>query len=269
MIPLTFAAGWEEVIGVSIALVIFIGNMLAKGLKKTNEASKPAPSNQPQNKTQRAQRLEELAAKRRAELQNLASQRQGQQPPTQRPANLTMQQASERDHAKTLYERRAEALRQMQQKKQHQAPPSQPATLQQHPQHQAQRPHPQAHAPRPHPQDYPSADQRKHDISQVRERETQALKQRELALKQREEALLRKAAQLGSGVTSVSHQQHGDIETVHRHIEDVLEYVPVAGPRTINALGGMKIDRQSLKQAIILKEILDPPLALRKAAQQL
>ena len=37
MLPLTLAAGWAEVIGVSIALVIFIGNLLAKGINKTNQ----------------------------------------------------------------------------------------------------------------------------------------------------------------------------------------------------------------------------------------
>lgn len=249
MISLTLAAGWEEVIGVSIALVIFIGNMLAKGLKKTNETGKPAADGSNQNKSQRAKRLEELAAKRRDELQNIASQ-QGQRPPTQRPDNLTIQQASERDHAKTLYERRAEALRQMQLKKQRQAPPSQSQTQ----------------APRPHPQSFPSAAQRKHDLSKVREREQEVRHQRQLAESQREAQRRQKAQKLGSGVTTVSHQIHGDIQSVHRHIDDVVAYKPIPQPRSIPALGGMKIDRQSLKQAIILKEILDPPLALRKPA---
>ena len=147
MLSLTLAAGWEEVIGVSIALVIFIGNMLAKGLKKTNEQSQQSSAKPKPTATQRTQRLEELAAKRRAELQQLAGQRQpqAQRPPTSRPDNLTVQQSNERDQAKTLYERRAEALRQMQQKKQQtQTPPSQPQAQRPHPQTQAQRPHPQA-----------------------------------------------------------------------------------------------------------------------------
>ena len=55
MLSLTLAAGWEEVIGVSIALVIFIGNMLAKGLKKTNEQSQQSSAKPKRYETQQLQ----------------------------------------------------------------------------------------------------------------------------------------------------------------------------------------------------------------------
>ncbi|MFG0247499.1 MAG: hypothetical protein ACF8OB_01325 [Phycisphaeraceae bacterium JB051] len=257
MLPLTLAAGWPEVIGVSIALVIFIGNLLAKGINKTNQetgASSPTSTGDTSGQS-RAERLEQLAAKRRAELQRLASQHQQQSTATP-PTNITMQQAGERQQAKTLYERRAEALRQMQQKQGRQAPPSRPE-----PQPQRQEP-----TRRPVEQQRPQPTRQRteqREISRVRQREEQLLKQREADLKRREERLRQKAASLGSGVKQVSHEKHGDLEIIHRHVDDV--QVDQAKPRGASVImGDMKLDRKALRKAIILKEILDPPVAMRQ-----
>jgi hypothetical protein len=262
---LTLAAG--SGLGVIIFFAFIVINILIKAMNNKNKkqptqspTSPAAPAGQ-----SRAQRLEQLAAKRRAELQQLASQHQ--HPTATPPANLTQQQASDRQHAKTLYERRAEALRQMQQQ-QRSAPPSQPQPRHEAPQHQQRQAPPRRpvtqQQPRPEP---PRQTSQQHDLSQVRERELQLLKQREANLMRREEMLKRKADQLGSGVKQVSHEEHGDLEIIHRHVDDV--QTVVTKPRNASKLlGEMKLDRNTLRKAFILKEILDPPVALRQTQEQ-
>lgn len=266
MMPLTLAAGWEQLIVVAIFATIFIVKAIAKGTSNANGQGKSGSSASGASaQSQRAARLEELARKRRAELQQLAAQRQqsGQQHPTttpsqQQPGNITAQQAGQRQQAKTLYERRAEALRQMQRQQQpqpRQAPPSRPAPIKQ------QQPREFARQTQP-------GDPTQHELSQVRQREEQLERQRQLAARQREEQLRKQAQQLGSGATEVSHSRHGEVETVHRHIDDVKAEPKQHQSHPIAALGGMTLNRQSLRQAIILKEILDPPLALRKVSSE-
>jgi hypothetical protein len=251
MTPLFLAAaGIEEIIVVSIGLIIFVGNVISKRIRADATQPGDKANADTQAKSQRAARLEQLAAKRRAELQQLAAQRQqGQRsaPPTQ-PSNMDVQQSAQRQDAKTLYERRAAALRQMQQQqKQRQAPAPAPK-------------------PAPVPERHPAhtSHAAKHELSQVREREEKLQQQRAAASKQHEAQRRQHAQQLGSGVTQVSHTKHGDIEMVHRHIDDINPQAAPMRTHHIAALGGMTLNRESLRHALIMKEILDPPLALRK-----
>ena len=213
----------------------------------------------------RAERLEQLAAKRRAELQRLASQHQSSGAP---PTNITPQQAGERQQAKTLYERRAEALRQMQQQQGRSGQPSSPqtSTYTQAPPTRSQSVTPKdSVSSQEHPQTIAASNRKREvELSKVREREEQMLRQREAQLKKREEHLRQKAAQLGRGASQVSHEQHGDLQMIHRHVDDVLP-VPSKPRGTSVIMGNMKLDRNALRKAIILKEILDPPVALRQA----
>lgn len=260
---LTLAAtGIEEVIVVSIGLIIVVGNVIAKRLRKdaaNNAQGSQTPPTAWGGKSQRAARLEQLAAKRRAQLQQLAARRQSHgsdAPHTQQPSNLNMQQATQRHGAKTLYERRAEALRQMQQKQHKAAPPSRPLS-QQHPQHQAAAKPQLKQKPRPTHAD-------PQELSKVRERERHQLQQRQAAVRQHEADLRRHAQQLGSGATTVSHTQHGDISRVYRQVDDLVILPKVMPIHHIGGQDGMNISRETLRHAVLLKEILDPPIAMRQ-----
>jgi len=228
----TLAADIMEVIVISIGLVIFVGNILVKAIKgdpQSNTANND--KNTPQDKTARTERLEQLAAKRRAELQDLAHGRQSQ------PSNLALGESHKRQDAKAMYERRAEALRQMQQA-------------------------PEAHKTSQSREHVPSTGQR--DIFKVRERENQIQRQRQNAQRQRDLQKQNKAQQLGHNVSTVLHDKHGDTQQVHRHVDDVPKILtqPMR-TKTISVLGGLTIDRKAMRQAVIMKEIFEPPLALR------
>ncbi|MBL4699749.1 MAG: hypothetical protein JKX85_00690, partial [Phycisphaeraceae bacterium] len=104
-----------------------------------------------------------------------------------------------------------------------------------------------------------------HDISKVRERENQIQRQRQNAQRQRDLQKQNKAQQLGRNIPTVSHDKHGDVQQVHRHVDDVEKVlVQPMRTKTISALGGLTIDRKTMRQAVILKEIFEPPLALRQ-----
>ncbi len=224
---------WGEVIAVSIGVIIMVGSALGKALKKKDESNAAGRAAKP---AQRAD-LDDLAAKRRAELMAEAQRRrlhrrqQGRPTPpvqqqtqtTQRPLTMAdrlrqaRQQAMEQASAHAQQRRQQlEAHRLMQQRPRHQ--PTAPHRPQQTPQQQrpparpaAVRP-PQRH-PQPRPQPEPSH------------------------------------AEPAAAHYEKEHEQ------VHRLVRD-------NKARPLEVQRAM-LDHHSLRQAIIWKEILDKPLALR------
>ena len=250
MLPMmTQTAGIEGLIFTAIVMLFVVGSKIAKATQSDSDSENGSSKNRtPEQNAQRQARLEELAAKRRAELQRMAQEGQsGRTPPTQvqsQPRNMNMGQASQREEAKALYEKRAAALRQKQKEQQrHTAPATQPYS--------------QTPA-------VPGQSQSEHELSKVRQREEQLARQRQAAQHQRELQQRKHLEELGRGATAVSHQKHGDIETVHRHVTDANINMKPKQAKKINALGGMPIDRSAMRKALIMKEILDLPVALRK-----
>lgn len=237
----TQTAGIEGLIFAAIVMLFVVGSKIAKATQGDSDSESGSNRNcTPEQNAQHKVRLEELAAKRRAELQRMAQERQmGQAPPTRvqsQPHNMNMGQASQREDAKAMYEKRAAVLRQKQQQT-HTAPGI-----------------PGISDPFQH----------QHELSKVRQREEQQARQRLAMQKKRQEKKRKHLEELGSGATSVSRQRHGETQTVHRHVANANKNVKTKQVKKINALGGMPINRQAMRQALIMKEILDLPLALRK-----
>jgi pyruvate/2-oxoglutarate dehydrogenase complex dihydrolipoamide acyltransferase (E2) component len=93
MLPV-LAADWIEMVVVSIGIVIYIGNMIAKGIR--GEQSTDNEDAQ----AQRQAKLQAIAAQRREHLQQMAQQRSGKQEGG----------ASTQNNPQTIYERRAQAI---------------------------------------------------------------------------------------------------------------------------------------------------------------
>ena len=239
---LGFDAQWLLGIGVVVAMVIsWISNILKEQKQSRKTGQTVASQRQSVPQEDRADQAdlteEELAGRRRAQLQEMARRRSVEDRPRPdrgtEPANLTMAERVRRARAKAEYQRRAEGLGVSQTSSStsptRPQPPSPPIPIQ------------------------GGARSEKHgdDIAHrqlLRPRLESAVANRGL--------IPRVGSQnLGSGVTVVDGSGRPEDGRVHRNVPDAR---PVVEAPTRAFLTG-----KSLRDAVVLKEILDRPLGLR------
>lgn len=248
--PLTLAS-WVDLVIPAIGIIIFVGGAIANAMRKSNAPNGAGGSSADFGQSGAAapsgkEQLEAMAARRRQQLQELAQQRRGGSAPpgTRGPENLTAAEAAERARNKTLYERRAEALRQQQ--AQRQAGASRPPLAQQPPQQPTM----------------PSAAQEElQRLAMARKRAEQERQMAELQRQRRiaEDVERRRAAAARRAAQTA--QRAKPAPTVHRNVEDVpvLEE-PVSHISAVRA----SLRGESLRQAIIAREILGRPIGMRR-----
>lgn len=263
----------EIITWVVVGVVMFVG-WLAKTIaenKQRREAQDRITEGKASQGGSQPSKVDELAARRRAQLQELARQRRGESagaqdpsPMAREPGNLTINERDERGRAKAEYERRAAALR-------------------------AQRAADQAPA-RP-----PSAEEQRREGSQREAARTQVAQrqadqeQAEQEQRQQQQRRAARAAQAKTRPTASGQLRDRHIQPQESHLHTVES--PVAAypePRQLGKMarqvtakrkrkapatgGGAALSAmlrgRALRQAFVLKEILDRPMALRNDEQQ-
>ena len=196
--------------------------------------------------------LDELAARRRAQLQELARRRQAAQRPAgsdaapapaqARPENLSTRELTERERARAAYEQRAEKLRQLRAQQQ------QPATRQRS----------QASA---------QAQRARQEAAQRAQQQARLEARRKAAAEAERQARLAKAAKESDDADSPYDRRDSATDTTSEGEAKQGRILADAGRRGkgVPAAGlGISTDRESLRRAFIMKEVLDKPIAMRE-----
>jgi hypothetical protein len=248
-----------------IILIVF-GLIWAGGwvIRQVNEQQKKAAAkggDRPE--TSREQRLQQLATQRLAQLRQMAEQ------DGEPSANVDATSQVDRTRTRTLYERRADAL----QRAQGQARQARPQTgggaeLAARHARAAAAEAQEAPRVREHAQETASRQQQE---QVTRQRNMDAIGRREQEMEQtRHRKRAERDARLSSGVSEVAaHSAHRADETqVHRLVADTLPGAYGLSKSTQPRLGKV-LHGVSLRDAIVLKEILGPPKALRQGDELL
>lgn len=270
------AATTQEIITWSVVLVIMVGSWVAKQVKESQgrRSSEGQSGNAGETDAGREQRLQELAARRREQLRQMSQQR-GTQPtgPGEQPTNLTSAQHGERARARTLYERRAEALRRAQSQGQPAAQPRPP--LAQPVGHaQAREPYAATEARAAEPAHAHTAETERHQQAEQAQRQQRldSLANRERDQETaRERVRAKRDAELGAGARNVversAHRADGESST-RRIVADAESTAYVLDSKARSRFQAA-LQGRSLRDAIVLKEILGRPLALRQGDELL
>jgi len=245
------AAEWGELVVVSIGLVIMIGSWIVNQIKQS-KTTEPTRGSGPSKQI----RLEDLAARRREQLQQMAGSRSGasptpSSPPQAEPQNLTLAERIERARAQVTYRLRAEGLGGQD------LEPKPPPQLQSRPSQTAQpsvpRPQPpRAASPRPvQPAPFHPGMPSTRPVVMLKPRE--ASPPRRLRRGQTEDADDTKPKTLGKLKVSPN--------------------APGGRPMRVQPFGGQVLGVKealrgpSLRQAIVLKEILRHPVGFRESPE--
>ena len=250
-----------EIIWAAVVIVIMIGSWIANRLKGTEDQPTSGGADDAESGDVR---VEELAARRREQLRRMAQRRQDEQssPVDQaesQPQNLTLAERIERARARAQYDKRAKSMRQQS---------SGPQTGQGRPQQAPAQRQPVDRStttvtPTLTPAPAPIATPRKASSSRPAVRPP---------LRQ-----TRRRWPAASAEPSVPDRRpratRSPPEPVISHSDPPLatatsvRTAPVATAPPLRSASGFLGDRRSLKKAIVLKEILDRPLALRPDAE--
>lgn len=221
---------------VFIALFV-VGPWIAKILKKLG--SQPTSGS-----SSTRQKLEEMARRR---LEELALQRRN---PAQggEPTNLTMAQRVQRARDKARYEQRARALREQ--------PPGRPTPTSLEPATPTQRQR----------QEAPRRQEQQQRLARLRakqlEQQARAQRQQQIDAAQRKTTTKHTTTQRSAFADAAQARMEIEHESgvVHRHVTNA----PIQEQKhQTGGAGAIRLDIKSLRNAIVLKEVLDPPLALR------
>ena len=258
-IPLILALDIMNIIIFSLAGIIIVGGWVAKAIKNVSGSGGGGGS----TSTGTRQRLDELAARRREQLQQLARQRRGQT--GSEPTNLSMAERIQRARAKGDYEKRAQRLRSQQAEPARTGEMEARVAAEREARASAQR---EAQVRQQRVEEHRRQELQRQ--AQLREQKRRAqLRQQQQQRRQRptptSHKTLRKLmpSELGKGAREVDTEQHSltgsdESSRVHRHVPDAVMLVEHHAARRI------QFNARSLRQAIILKELLDPPVALRQ-----
>lgn len=240
----------SDLIVYSIGLVIVVGGWVAGQLKRMREKPSPVPKPSKEAPSQPSlgpQRLEDLAAKRLAELQKMVQQRRAQRgarPAAEaRPENLKLGQLEQREQARLQYQSRAEALhreRGVQRGKPQPQRSSTPSTPTQPEQPSGSPRQPRLRAGRPRPALQPRQGAQRPPSSTSQRRRQPVL------------------PPLDEGAAEIVELESTGVQTKMRIKRRVPDVIDTATPRKVLTLRG-----SSIRDAFILKEILDRPLSLR------
>ncbi len=256
---------WEEIVTVAIGLVIVVGSAVANALKQQREkrarldqelSSRGGGGDQPIELKDEdlagsgASRAEMLAQRRRAQLQELARQRAGQS------GGAPAGGAAAGSSGRTLYERRAEALRRAQQQT-----PARSDAGELERQREAAYQRAKAEAQRRARLEQARQQAQARAAQEARQAELSRVRQAELAA---ERARVEREA--------LRQRQLSDREAHLSHVAD--EHQPGAVTRAAadsqpGQPGSLAAALRggSLRRAIVLKELLDPPVGMRKPDQ--
>ena len=254
-LPTTLALILSDIIFYGMIAVFVVVPWIVKTYKKItqNQTQTPPSSTLPGDRTFESSsshkpNANELAAMRREKLQELAHKRRAaisdrSTPSSQsEPSNLTMAQRVERARAKTQYKKRAQDLQQQRQASQQPQQAAQTTTARQR------------------------AQQRKLARKQaLAQKRAQALQRQHAAAQQQRSAAPQKPTPPKRLVKSkpqlTSFEAEHDQGIVHRHVPDAPTTVKKKSTPHLQRVGA-----SSLRQAIVLKEILDRPIALRDSS---
>ena len=241
----------SDLIVYSIGLVIVVGGWVAGQLKRMREkpSAAPKPSEEaPSQPSLGPQRLEDLAAKRRMELQKMVQQRRAQRgarPAAEaRPENLKLGQLEQREQARLQYQSRADALEREREV-------------------QRGKPQPQRSSTSPSAPAQPSGPPRRPRWPRLRAgRPRPALQPRQGAHRPPSPTSQRRqqpvSPPLDEGVVEIVELESTGVQTEMRVKRRVSDVIDTPKSRKVLTLRG-----SSIRDAFILKEILDRPLSLR------
>lgn len=257
---LVLAVEWVELVVVSIGIVIYVGNQIAKAIRG-EQGGKPSADSAGSEAARKA-RLEQLAAHRREQLRQLAKQRGGATPdaapPTEPPSQGQGQQ--------TIYQRRAEALRRARQQQTGQTtdqPTSADARLAQaRAEAAARRRQQEEHQARAQAQAQAEARAQQQRIVQDLERSKASLAERDrIDALRREDEQRQRAERMGTAQRARQDSTTGAGST-KRPVADADS--PVYALHGEGKSQYRKLLRgKSLRTAVILSEVLGQPKALR------
>lgn len=247
-------ADWLPVIIIIVTVIAsWVSTAMKEGGKKQRQRQRPRPTVDPnalQDETPTMGRrlsVDEMAARRREQLQELARRRQramGQGQPT----NLTAGQVEERTRAKATYEARAQELRRAAEAQARRQQELEQARIRREREAQARSQRERVRGQR----------------EAQRRAQLQAQQRAQAAQRQQAQAAAARRSRLGAGVVQgVAHptEDHDIGESVvHRQVSDAEMPVEVT---TVPLLFGKPLNRLSLREAFVLKELLDKPVALR------
>lgn len=246
----------DDLVMYGVLALIVIGSWIANAAKKYSQEQEER-KRQLQRMLRDAKQedqadLDALTQRQRQDLQTITQQRMeiSAQQPSSEPTNLTMAQRIARARAKAQYEQRARQLRQAQQ--------------------QQQRPQAISGLQTPPPDLQAQARMRAQAQAAQRARQQQELALRRALLQAQQEAQRRAQEQRRQQMLRQQAQQQA---LARRRQQEQLGLERVAPPMSLvqpakpkrSTLRIGPITPQSLAQAVILKEILDPPLALRES----
>ncbi len=245
-----------DLIGYLVVALVILGPWIAGLLKKAADADKKNKARleeRQQGGGASQKRLDDLAARRRAELRAQAQARQqGAAAPSGGvdPSNLTMAERIARARAKAQYENRQTQIQQ-------ETPPGREAES-------AARQRAEAEA---------AARRRAEQEAQARQQEQRRAAERQDAQRRAERSARQKAEaarrqRVERSRRARESQRVQAAVTPRPAARSAKPQAIVLEPMTpIDEAGGLVFDRQSLRQAIILKEVLDRPVALRDPTQ--
>jgi hypothetical protein len=266
-IPLTLAIDTTAII-IFVVLTIFsiIGSLSKSAQKKKASSSGQAPtagSSPPDTN------LEDMAAKRRQQLQELARKRGAQAgqaapqaPQAQQTPFQSLVQQTQPQQVPPQQTRRSSSSTPPTQ-----APPAAPSPYATQRQGEAARR--QALEAQRRNQQAELARRQQADQA-LRQQADQARQQAAKQARQTPSQLLpsKFADHLGQGITNISTSHDWDTDTggsiTHRHVPDADATYTITGKRSRKPKMTLRIDKMSIKQAFIFKELIDVPIALRQ-----
>lgn len=295
-VPITLAFDWGELIGIGIILLVTFGSAVGSWLKKQAEAREAARRQErglmsphtldeegnPPARTDRVATMGDAASQRREQLRELARQRAqmhvggqrggaavgGGRGPAGQPQNLTMAERIARARAQEEYARRADDLQAQAERARREAQVQQAQDEAVRRQRQAAREKMQREA---------AARQRaaQQQRARAQQQQQQASARPRRSQTQRPAAPIRQVGQAAAGGATAMpsaearRRQQAKPSAARRSSRRVTAAAPaeaslVAGPSPLN-LASMA--RQSLRDAFVLKEILDRPVGMREPGE--
>lgn len=274
--------GWDTVIWIGIAVVVTAGSAIGNWMKQRAEreqAQKAADRRRHAAGSTGSGDLDDVASRRREQLRQMSQQRQtqgnaGRAGATSggtsgggEPTNLTMAERIARARAKAQYEQRAEGLRDRGRSESARtarpAEESPAAATSRREQAELEARRRQQVAQRD-ASEARAREQQRRAAQQAQQRQRQQAAQRQQQLAQQQAATLRRQRELQSMAVA---EDHGPIDAgesvVHRHVPDA-EALPVPELIQAESVSLSKMNRASWRRAIILKEVIDRPVALRE-----
>lgn len=263
-LPMTLAA--SEWVAVIVAVLFILGGIFGQAKQQKGKSRAGGAGG---GGGDGAAGLDELARRRRAQLESLARQRGGGggSVPTVTPDNLNVTEAMERQAAQAAYEARADQMRQEQgearlAREQALAERKQMQTLEAEARRRAQLDRLVQRSQQP-----PPAKQKRRRNRPARQEPPPLEWQEEPAVPHMEregETSRIGATPLGRGVTEVdafSHPQDLDMVEVHRHVADA----PASGAAAAKkSFLGQVMTGQDWRRMLVMREVLDKPVGLRE-----